>query len=106
MTGGLVISQSTWERVPEDLRPLLLEATERRAQRIKDEIRYTDDKAIEVMQEHGLQIVEISDDQREEWKKFIDQYMHMLRGTLVDTAMFDQILAYRQIMESTDLTIP
>jgi TRAP-type C4-dicarboxylate transport system substrate-binding protein len=106
LTGGLVISHNAWEQIPQELQPKLLAAVEKRAQRIKDEIRYTDDKAIEVMQEHGLQIVEISDDHREEWQVFIDQYMHMLRGTLVDTAMFDQILAYRQIMESTDLTNP
>jgi TRAP-type C4-dicarboxylate transport system substrate-binding protein len=106
LTGGLVISQSTWERIPIELRPDLLEAAERRAQRIKDEIRYTDDTAIEVMQEHGLQIVELSDEHREEWQTFIDQYMHMLRGTLVDTAMFDQMLANKQIMEGPDFTLP
>lgn len=106
MTGGLVISQSTWERIPKELRPKLLAAAERRAQRIKDEIRYTDDTAIEVMQEHGLQIVEISNDHREEWQNFIDQYMHMLRGTLVDTAMFDQMLAYKQIMNNPNFTLP
>ncbi|MFC1620067.1 TRAP transporter substrate-binding protein DctP [Candidatus Neomarinimicrobiota bacterium] len=106
MTGGLVISQRTWERIPKELRPELLAAAEKRAQRIKDEIRYTDDKAIEVMQEHGLQIVEISAEHREEWHKFIDQYMYMLRGTLVDTSMFDQILAYKQIMTSPDFTLP
>ena len=106
MTGGLIISRKSWDRIPENLRPNLLAAVKKRVLRIKDEIRYTDDEAVAVMQEHGLEVVDITEDERAQWQHFVDQYGHILRGTLVDTAMYDRIQGLRRMMDSPDFTPP
>lgn len=106
MTGGLIISQQTWNRVPDGLRPKLLAAVQKHAQRIKDDIRYKDDEAIAVMQEHGLRVIDITESEKEQWHRLIDQYSHMLKGTLVDSAMYERVLSLKDNMDSTDLNHP
>ncbi len=106
MTGGIIINQQTWNRIPGELRPKLMAAVEKRTLRIKNQIRYTDDEAVAVMQEHGLEVVDITDDERAQWQQFVDQYGPILRGTLVDTAMYDRIQELRRVMDRPDFTLP
>ncbi len=106
MTGGLIINQKTWNRIPGDLRPRLLAAVKGRVLRIKKEIRYADDEAVAVMQEYGLEVVDITEDERAQWQQFVDQYGPILRGTLVDTAMYDRIYELRRMMDHPDFTLP
>ncbi|UCD38545.1 MAG: TRAP transporter substrate-binding protein DctP [Fidelibacterota bacterium] len=106
MTGGLIISRQTWNHIPNGLRPKLLAAVKKRAQRIKDDIRYTDDEAVTVMQEHGLTVIDITDPEKEQWHRLIDQYSHMLKGTLVDSSMYERVLALKATMDSSDLSLP
>jgi len=106
MTGGLIINRKSWNRIPENLRPMLRAAVKTRVVRIKEEIRYTDDEAVAVMQQHGLEVVDITEDERAQWQQFVDQYGPILRGTLVDTAMYDQIDALRRVMDRPDFTLP
>ncbi|UCH62294.1 MAG: TRAP transporter substrate-binding protein DctP [Fidelibacterota bacterium] len=106
MTGGLIINSKSWNRIPENLRPRLRAAVRKRTLRIKNQIRYTDDEAVAVMQEHGLEIVDITEDERAQWQQFVDRYGPILRGTLVDTAMYDQIQALRREMDRPDFTLP
>ena len=106
MTGGLIINRKSWNRIPENLRPRLRAAVKKRVVRIKDEIRYADDEAVAVMQEYGLEVVDITEDERAQWQQFVDQYGPILRGTLVDTAMYDQIQDLRHVMDRPDFTLP
>ena len=106
MTGGLIINRTAWERIPAELRPRLLAAAQKRALRIQREIRYTDADAVKVMKEHGLVVVDISEAERARWEQFIDRYGYMLRGTLVDTTMYDWVLELKQIVNSPGFTLP
>jgi len=106
MTGGLVISKRSWERIPGELRPRLRAAVEKRALRVKNEIRYMDAEAVAVMKEHGLEVVEITDEERAQWHQIFGRYLHILRGTLVDTAMYDRVLELKQIMNGPDFILP
>ncbi|MFB0517635.1 MAG: TRAP transporter substrate-binding protein DctP [Candidatus Neomarinimicrobiota bacterium] len=106
MTGGLIINQTAWDRIPNGLRPELLAAVEMRAMRIKNEIRYMDDEAVALMQEHGLEVVDITTEERSQWQRFYNQYGHILRGTLVDSTMYDRVLGLKQIMNSHNFSLP
>ncbi|UCD37199.1 MAG: TRAP transporter substrate-binding protein DctP [Fidelibacterota bacterium] len=106
MTGGLIINRATWERIPEQLRPQLLAAVEKRALHIKNKIRYTDDEAVVVMKEHGLKVIEITPAEREQWQQLIEQYSYMLKGTLVDSTMFERVLALKQTMDQPGFVLP
>ena len=98
MTGALIITKTAWERIPAELRPKLLAAAHRHQERMQNEIRHLDDKAIRVMQEHGLQVVSITEDERRQWREWMDLHEYKLRGLLTDTTMFDRVMQLRKEM--------
>ncbi|MCK4578730.1 MAG: TRAP transporter substrate-binding protein DctP [Candidatus Marinimicrobia bacterium] len=106
MTGAMIISRETWEQIPEDLRPALLAAVQKRALRVKDEIRYTDSDAIDVMKSHGLKVVAIGAEERQLWADLIERFGHHLRGTLVDTTMFDRVMVLKGQMDRPGFVLP
>ena len=79
---------------------------DQRALRIKNEIRYSDDEAIIVMQEHGLEVVEITTADRAAWQLLIEKYGRSLRGTLVDAAMYDRIMELKTTMSRPGFILP
>ena len=92
LTGALIITQEVWMKIPDDLRPLLEDAVMKRTLRIKDEIRYMDDEAVEVMKDHGLKVIDITAAEKALWEELLSRFEFTLRGTLVDTLMFDRAL--------------
>ncbi|MCH8023325.1 MAG: TRAP transporter substrate-binding protein DctP [Candidatus Marinimicrobia bacterium] len=92
LTGALIITQEVWMKIPDDLRPLLEDAVMKRTLRIKEEIRYMDNEAIEVMKAHGLKVIDITAAEKALWEELLSRFEITLRGTLVDTLMFDRAL--------------
>ena len=92
LTGALIITQEVWMKIPDDLRPLLEDAVMKRTLRIKDEIRYMDNEAVEVMKDHGLKVIDITAAEKALWEELLSRFELTLRGTLVDTLMFDRAL--------------
>ena len=92
LTGALIITQEVWMKIPDDLRPLLEDAVMKRTLRIKDEIRYMDNEAVEVMKDHGLKVIDITAAEKAQWEELLSRFEYTLRGTLVDTLMFDRAL--------------
>ncbi|MCH7938961.1 MAG: hypothetical protein IID13_04360, partial [Candidatus Marinimicrobia bacterium] len=64
----------------------------KRTLRIKEEIRYMDNEAIEVMKDHGLKVIDITAAEKAQWEELLSRFEYTLRGTLVDTLMFDRAL--------------
>jgi len=106
MTGALIVKKETWDAIPAALRSQLQAAVDQRALRIKNEIRYSDDEAITVMQEHGLEVVEITTADWAAWQDLIEKYGSSLRGTLVDTAMYDRIMELKATMSQPGFILP
>ena len=106
MTGALIVKQSSWDLIPAELQPKLLAAVETRALRIKNEIRYSDDEAIAVMREHGLEVVPVSEDDLAQWNQLMAEHGRSLRGTLVDSVMFDRVMELKQRLEDPDFILP
>jgi TRAP-type C4-dicarboxylate transport system substrate-binding protein len=90
-------------RIPDDLRPLLEDAVTKRTLRIKNEIRYLDDEAVEVMKDHGLQVIDITSAEKALWEDLISRFEYTLRGTLVDSLMFDRALELKRALSSLNL---
>ncbi len=106
LTGGLIVTSEAWEQVPADLRPRLLAAVRHRAQRIKNEIRHSDAEAVRVMREHGLTVVDITPEQEALWEHLVQEYGGSLRGTLVDTAMYDWVQTLKGELRSAETVFP
>lgn len=106
MTGALLIKQEIWDQIPANLQKPLQDAVNNRTQRIFDEIRYSDAEVIEVMKANGLTVIEISAEDRQKWQEIVDEFGPILRGTLVDEAMYDRIMELKKVMETPGFEFP
>ena len=106
MTGAILITKKAWERIPAELRPAMREVARKHQERIQNEIRHLDDEAIRVMQEHGLQVVSITEDDRRQWREWVGRHEHKLRGLLTDTTMFDWVMQLRKELPPPVATPP
>ncbi len=67
LVGAIIIALKTWEAIPADLRPELQQAANRASRRMQGG-RDLNDKAIRVMQEHGLVIHAVPKDIKKLWE--------------------------------------
>ncbi len=96
MTGAIIISKEKWAEIPADLRPKLIDVTHKHQERITNKIRQMDNEAIRVMKEYGLQVVEVTPEQEQEWHNWLEPHLDKLRGLLTDTTMFDWVMELRK----------
>jgi TRAP-type C4-dicarboxylate transport system substrate-binding protein len=74
MIAGILISTSTWEKVPKNLQPALLDIARNTGIKIFDDTKKSDAEAITIMKKYGLKSQASSALQETEWKKLVDQY--------------------------------
>ena len=94
MYGGIVVSLRTWNRIPEDLQPKLLQAARRIGESMKEETTTADKKAIDVMTDYGLTINHVPDDVVEEWAQLMERGFTRLVGKTVDEEALESVKRY------------
>ncbi|MCF7803856.1 MAG: TRAP transporter substrate-binding protein DctP [Candidatus Marinimicrobia bacterium] len=92
LSGGFVITNKAWERVPEQYREPMREAAIERSKRIKNEIRYNSDQAIDIMKKHGLVVHTPDEEMMEVWRKETESYYPGFKGVLVPDAMHERVM--------------
>jgi TRAP-type transport system periplasmic protein len=68
-----VISTRKWDEIPADLRGPLAEAADEIGRNLQKETRDLEEKAVNVMKEHGLQVHEVPPDVVEQWAKLVEE---------------------------------
>jgi TRAP-type C4-dicarboxylate transport system substrate-binding protein len=95
LLGATVISKSTWEKVPADARPALLEAARANGRRLQAEVRKSGEKDVESMRKRGLNVVAVNAAARAAWQKTTESLYARIRGKLVPADAFDMALRFR-----------
>jgi TRAP-type transport system periplasmic protein len=95
LLGATLISKATWEKIPADLRPALLEAAREGGRRLQEEIRNSGEKDVEAMRKRGLNVVTVDARARESWRKTAEGMYPRIRGAIVPADAFDEALRYR-----------
>ena len=95
LLGATVISKGTWDKIPADVRPALLEAARDAGKRLQAEIRASGEKDVEAMKKRGLNVVSVDARTRELWRKTAEAMYPRIRGTIVPAEAFDEALKYR-----------
>jgi len=95
LLGATLITKATWEKVPADIRPTLLEAAREAGVRLRKEVRDAEARDIEAMKKRGLTVVPVSDKQRQEWQKLTESFYPRVKGKIVPTDAFDEAVRYR-----------
>jgi TRAP-type C4-dicarboxylate transport system substrate-binding protein len=95
LLGATLITKSTWERIPADVRPELLKITEEAGARLRKEIRDAEGRDVEAMKKRGLTVVPVSAAQKAEWQKLTQSMYPEIRGRIVPPEAFDEALKLR-----------
>jgi TRAP-type C4-dicarboxylate transport system substrate-binding protein len=92
--GGLAVSMRTWNSIPADLKPKLMESAQKIADSLGEEVKKADQDAITVMQKYGLKITQMPEKQRIQWEQLVDKGFSMLLGKSFDRDTFDLAKKY------------
>lgn len=95
LVAATVIRRRTWERIPEELRPRLLEAARRAGDRSRDEIRKLGDDAIVEMEKRGLKVFHADAATLANWRAEAEAAYPKIRGTIVPEELFDEVVRHR-----------
>jgi len=86
--GNLLISQKTWKRVSEKIRPKLQKLTQRLMAEIESQSKTLEEKAISVMVDHGLTIHEVPADAKDIWNRVVKKGHHAMIGEIVSKDLY------------------
>ncbi|MHC1729422.1 MAG: TRAP transporter substrate-binding protein DctP [Syntrophobacteraceae bacterium] len=93
--GGIVITKASWNKIPAELRPVIKESALKACKRLRDFARRSDQKDLEVLKQHGLQVVTIDDAMLSEWRRMIDGVIPQVRGSYVPADNLDKAMQFR-----------
>jgi len=97
LLGGIVISKSTWEKIPAEIRPAIKESALKACRRFREFSRQSEPKDLEALQKQGLEIVRVSDDVLDQWRTIIDGVVPQVRGPYVPAEFLDPALKQRDL---------
>jgi TRAP-type C4-dicarboxylate transport system substrate-binding protein len=92
LMGATIVSQKTWRKIPEALRPKLLEIADKANQGVKQQIRRLEDEAVAEMQKRGLKIITPTAEQLRQWREVMVGTYPDLRGKIIPQDVFDMAL--------------
>ena len=90
--GATVISNRSWERIPGDLRPKLLDIARELGRRVDADAQAADASAVAAMRSQGLAIVKVEPDP---WRRSAEAGWREIRGKVVPAALFDEVIRSR-----------
>lgn len=95
LLGATLITKSTWDKIPADVRPALLEASREAGRRLQKEVKDAEQKDVDAMKKRGLNVIAVSARQRAEWQKLTEKLYPSIRGRIVPADAFDEALRFR-----------
>ncbi len=95
LVGATVMTKKAWKSIPGASREGVRAAAAEAGERLKGEIRATNDKAIEAMAKRGLTVHPAPPEIVAEWQKAAEEVYPKIRGSIVPADMFDQVRRLR-----------
>jgi TRAP-type C4-dicarboxylate transport system substrate-binding protein len=94
LTGGLVVTNRVWQRVPADLRPKLQEAAARvLGEGLYREVMQVEAQAMEIMKANGLTITQVPPAALAQWEELVQTGFRILIGTTISRDLYEQARA-------------
>jgi len=90
LLGATVISKSTWEKIPADVRPALLSSSREAGRRLREESRKGSDRDIQAMKKRGLRVISVDAKTEALWRTAAEAAYPRIRGGLVPADAFDE----------------
>jgi TRAP-type C4-dicarboxylate transport system substrate-binding protein len=94
LIGATVISKDAWNRIPADVRPAILAASQNAGRKLRDMSRANGPRDVEAMTKRGLNVVHIDAATEAEWKRFVESAYPRIRGSIAPAPAFDEASKY------------
>jgi TRAP-type C4-dicarboxylate transport system substrate-binding protein len=91
LIGATVIDKRTWGRVPESMRPKLLEAARKIGGRFRSETRKLGDDAVRLMKERKMQVHAVPEAAKAEWERTVRKYYPDIMGKNIPASLVLEI---------------
>jgi TRAP-type C4-dicarboxylate transport system substrate-binding protein len=95
LLGATLISKATWDKVPSDVKPALMQAMREAGTRLQKEIRDAETHDVDAMKKRGLTVVPVSAAQRAQWGRLTESLYPRIKGKIVPVEAFDEAMRYR-----------
>lgn len=95
LMGATVIRKDTWERIPADLRPKLLEAARAAGNKLQQSIAQSQGRDVDAMKRAGLTVVPVDARTRDLWRRQAESAYPIIRSGVVPADAFDDALRFR-----------
>ncbi len=94
LLGATVISKDTWNKIPADVRPGLMQAAQEAGAKLREDVRKNGESSVAAMKQAGLTVVPVDAKAREAWAKAAVAAYPKVRGDSVPPDAFDEALKY------------
>ncbi|MEE8504045.1 MAG: TRAP transporter substrate-binding protein DctP [candidate division NC10 bacterium] len=91
LIGATVISTRMWRRIPDDVKPLLVESAQKAGARIRGETRKLGEEAVEAMKKYGLVVHHVPPEVAAHWEKKARAGYPKLLGKVVPAALVAEV---------------
>jgi TRAP-type transport system periplasmic protein len=92
--GGFVMTERAWNRIDDDLKPELLKRASEVADDLYENLQDLEREAIRVLKNQDVEIVSVSEDARQQWRKEFERGFEMVVGKSFSERIYDLITEY------------
>ena len=89
LPGALIMTKASWDKIPDDLKPVLKNISAKYTARFRTETRKMEADAVEAMKARGLHVVTPPPEVQAEWDRAIEKAYSDIRGYYVSAEDFD-----------------
>ena len=89
LPGALIMTKASWDKIPDDLKPVLKNISAKYTARFRTETRKMEADAVEAMKARGLHVVTPPPEVQAEWDRAIEKSYPDIRGYYVSAEDFD-----------------
>ncbi|BDU72746.1 TRAP transporter substrate-binding protein [Mesoterricola silvestris] len=97
---GTVVTRDAWNRIPADVRPALLKAAQDAGNRLRSDMRATEERDLKALRGAGVKVVPVDAHARQLWNQMVAGAAGKIRGEFVPAQAYDEALkdrdAYRR----------
>ena len=94
IVGALVVTKKSWDELSAESQAAVRSAADKAGAQIRTKARQEVDEAVDAMKKRGLTVNKPNADQMRAWQELADKLYSKIRGTLVPSDTFDEVMRH------------
>ena len=94
IVGALVVTRKAWDGMSPEVQTAVRAASDKAGAQIRTKARQEVEEAVDAMKKRGLTVNKPNPAQMKEWNDLADKLYPRIRGTMVPTETFDEVMAH------------